>query len=403
MTSKEIIEKRNRIMQEAGTLAQGKNVNAETRAKVKTMLAEADVLAEDLSTAQALEAHANEMRSASRPPRGEIGATNESEQEQRAFRDWMRTGTISSENRSYLRENRDMGSFVGVGQSTNTITSSVLVPTGMDGLLSISQKNYGALVGAVRNFKTATGEPIRYVMADDVENSLTLLPTEITPVTELDPNLTGGISYVDDLTTGVVKVSNNLLNDSAFSVSDFISEIFGKRYFRGLSQMISQGNGSHIVSIGSNVPVTWTTASPEGYITLSDILGLYGSLDPVFLSNASWLMSPAVRSSLMGLVNSFGTPLLQPSISGEPFSTIYGRPIITTPFQPAVAAGSTPVLFGDLSSYTLRTVTDGLLIVRLNELFSLTAETGFVGRTRAGSYSTLQASSPAIVAMKIHA
>ena len=78
-------------------------------------------------------------------------------------------------------------------------------------------------------------------------------------MTELDPNLTGGVSYVDDLTTGLVKVSNNLLNDSAFSVSDFISQTFGARYFRGMAQMIQQGNGSHIASIAANVPVGATS------------------------------------------------------------------------------------------------------------------------------------------------
>ncbi len=402
MTSKEIIEKRNRIMQEAGTLAQGKNVNAETRAKVKTMLAEADVLAEDLTTAQALEAHANEMRSASRPPRGEIGATTEAEHEQRAFRDWMRTGTIASENRSYLRENRDMGSFVGVGQSTNTITSSVLVPIGFDPLLAVAQKSYGQLVGAVRQLTTASGEPMKYALVDDTANSLTLLPTEISPVSELDPTLSGGVSYVDDLTTGLVKVSNNLLNDSAFSVSDFISQTFGSRYYRGLAQMIQQGNGSHIAAIGANVPVGATTAAANG-IALDDLIRLFVSLDPAYIERASWVMSPATKAALMQITDNYGRPLLQADISGTPFNALYGKTIVSSTYAPSIAAGNVPILFGDLSSYTLRTVSDGLQVVRLAELFQVSNEVGFLARCRVGGYSTLQASSPAIVGLQIHA
>ena len=118
MTYAQIVEKRNRILAEAGTIAQGKDKTAETRAKVINMLAEADNLAEDAKIAKALETHADELRSAGRPPRGEIGAANQVESEQRAFRDWMRTGTISAENRTYLSETRDMGSFTGVGMGT---------------------------------------------------------------------------------------------------------------------------------------------------------------------------------------------------------------------------------------------------------------------------------------------
>ena len=402
MTHAEIIEKRNRLMAEAGTLAQGKNVNAETRAKVTAMLTEADTLAEDARIAKALETHADEMRSSSRPPRGEIGATNEAEQEQRAFKSWMQTGVISSENRSFLRENRDMGSFVGVGQSTNTITSSVLVPVGFDPLLAVAQKSYGQLVGAVRQLTTSTGEPMKFAMVDDTANALTLLGTEISPVSELDPNLTGGVSYVDDLTTGLVKVSNNLLNDSAFSVSDFISQTFGSRYYRGLAQMIQQGSGTgHIAAIGANVPVGATTAAD--YVTLNSLISLFTALDPSYLDRSSWVMSPATKAALISLTDNYGRPILQADISGTPFNAIYGRPIVSSTYAPSIAVGNTPIIFGDLSSYTLRTVSDFLQIVRLSERYAETNETGFIGRCRAGGYSTLQASSPAIVGLQIHA
>lgn len=401
MTHAEIIEKRNRLMAEAGTFAQGKNVNAETRAKVTAMLTEADTLAEDARIAKALETHADEMRSSSRPPRGEIGATNEAEQEQRAFKSWMQTGVISSENRSFLRETRDMGSFVGVGMGTNTITSSVLVPVGFDPLLAIAQKSYGQLVGAVRQLTTSTGEPMKYAMVDDTANSLTLLPTEISPVSELDANLSGGMSYVDDLTTGLVKVSNNLLNDSAFSVSDFISQTFGSRYYRGLAQMIQQGNGSHIAAIGAGVPVGATTAAD--YVTLNSLISLFVSLDPAYLERASWVMSPATKATLMQITDNYGRPLLQADISGTPFNALYGKTIVSSTYAPTIAAGNVPILFGDLSSYTLRTVSDGLILVRLSERYAEFNETGFIGRVRAGGYSTLQASSPAIVGLQIHA
>lgn len=69
-----------------------------------------------------------------------------------------------------------------------------------------------------------------------------------------------------------------------------------------------------------------------------------------------------------------------------------------------VAAGNSAILFGDLqASYTLRTVNQGLTIVRLTERYAELNQTGFIGRTRAGGYLTTQAASPSLVSLKQHA
>ena len=165
------------------------------------MLADVDVLNEDAAIAQRLEAHAEEVRAVGRPPRGEIGTTD-LEREKRDFTQWMRTGNIADG--SSLRETRDIGASTGTGISSNTISSSVLIPVGFDPQLAVAQKSFGALVGAVRTLRTSTGEPQKYATVDDTENSLTLLSTESTAVSELDMNLAGGVSYVDDLTTQLI-------------------------------------------------------------------------------------------------------------------------------------------------------------------------------------------------------
>jgi HK97 family phage major capsid protein len=106
----------------------------------------------------------------------------------------------------------------------------------------------------------------------------------------------------------------------------------------------------------------------------------------------------------MGLTDSYGRPLLQPDPSGKPFNALYGAPIVTSTYAPLVAAGTTPILFGDLAqSYTLRTVNRGLTIVRLTERYAELNQTGFIGRTRAGGYLTSQAASPSLVSLKMHA
>lgn len=399
MTYAQIIEKRNRLMAEAGAIAQGKSVTPEQRAKVTAMLAEADTLSEDARIANALEDHAAEIRSAGAPPRGAIEGNTQIEQEKRAFRDWMRTGVISAENRSYLRETRNLGATVGVGVGSNTISSSVLIPVGFDPELAVAQKSYGQLVGAVRRLVTSDGQPLKVSLEDDTENALSVI-AEDTAVSETDPNLSGFVSYVDELTTGLVRVGNSLLADSAYSVSEFIQSTFGTRYYKGLAQMIQQGNGSHIASIAANVPVSVTTASPTAPV-LSELIQTFAALDPAYLDRSSWLMAPSTKAALMQMTDSLGRSLLQADATGQPFNSLYGRPIVSSTYAPTIAAGNVPIIFGDLTSYTLRTV-GSLEIVRLSERYAEFNSTGFIGRCRAGGYSTLQTASPALVSLKMH-
>jgi len=77
---------------------------------------------------------------------------------------------------------------------------------------------------------------------------------------------------------------------------------------------------------------------------------------------------------------------------------------VLSTYAPIVAAGNSSILFGDLAaSYTLRTVNQGLSIVRLTERFAELNQTGFIGRTRAGGYLTTQGASPSLVALRQHA
>lgn len=397
----ELKQNRNKLLTEAQKVLTSSTLNAETRQSATKMVADADLLDEQISLEERIATVHAEERSTGRPPRsqpGDQGTPADVEKQKMAFRDWMRTGHISQENRSHLRlaETRDLG----VGTVSPITGGSVLVPVGFDPQLHIAQKSYGAVVGAVRQFKTDDGRSLRVSLADDSEQSLSIIG-EATAVSENDPNLAGFVSNVDELTTGLVTVSNSLLTDSAYDVSDFIQNIFGARYFKGLSKMISLGNGSNIQAITAGATVGATSAAP-GVLDLPTLISTYAALDPAYLDQSSWLMSSACRAGLMALSDNYGRPLLQTDLLGTPFNALFGRSIVLSPYMPTVAAANVPIIFGDLSSYTLRTVAGGLQVVRLTERYAELNCTGFIGYTRAGGYNTSQAASSAMVSLKMH-
>jgi len=220
-----LIEQRNQLLQEAGTLVAGKEVSKETRSKFDLMMSSVDLLNAKIELEQ-------RSYEAGRPPRQQPGtdSLNPSEEQrtQDAFREWMRTGNVSAENRSIVRdakerENRNIGATVGTGsQATNISSSSVFIPVGMDPLIHSALVSSGNLSANVRALVTADGSPIKVATDDDSTSGLTLITPEGTAVTELDPALGGFVSYVSEFTTSLISVSESALEDSYFDVAGFI-------------------------------------------------------------------------------------------------------------------------------------------------------------------------------------
>ncbi len=386
MNLNDITSKRNKLMVDANALITKAEVTTEDRSNFDRMIADADAMSADITRMKAVEDFNSERRSSRRPPRAGFGNEDHSDEtttnQKRAFKEWFRTGQISSENRAFLRteEQRDLGA----GTISDPITGgNVLVPTGFDPIFHASLKNYGQLADAVGQLSTSSGGPLLIAADNDTAQGLTLVGEAVAAV-ETDPTVSGQTSYTDTLTSGLVKISNQLLQDSEFDLDSWIANKFGLRYYRGLTKMITQGNGSNIPALASTLGAT--SVNPTT-ITYTDIVGLYGSLDAAYVQNASWVMTTATRAVLMGQLSTTGQPILQMDVSGNPFSSIFGRPIVISEFSPAVAATNKPILFGDLkSAYVLRKA-GGFAIKRLDQLFALTNETGYVLFARAGAYN----------------
>jgi HK97 family phage major capsid protein len=341
---------------------------------------------------------AAELR-ANRPPRSQPGqelADANKDAAARSFERYIRTGRVDDNLRYTSGEERGLGAGTG-GSITG---GNVLVPSTV-GDLTIVQQSFGNLASSVRQFVTDNGIGYRLPLVDDTANDLTEI-AELVDASETDPAFSSVTSTVDDLTSGVVVVSNQLLQDAAYSVSDMITEIFDTRVLNGLSKRIYNGNSSAFAAITAGVSVKVTTASPTA-IAWNELTSLYGSLNAALRPKASFVLSSLTHAYLMGITNaSTGQPILQPDVHGNPFMSLLGRPIVIAEQAASVAATNVPLLFGDLSSYRLRTVRN-FSIVRLNEKYATQNATGFVLFVRAGGVSTSASSVPSIVSLKMHA
>jgi HK97 family phage major capsid protein len=132
----------------------------------------------------------------------------------------------------------------------------VLVPTGFDPTFHSALKSYGQLVDAVYTLTTGGGGPIDVATENDTAQGLTLI-SEATAVAENDPAVAGFQSFTDTATSGLVSISNQLLQDSQFDLDSWISNKLAGRYYRGFANWISLGNGSNVSALGDSGILIW--------------------------------------------------------------------------------------------------------------------------------------------------
>ena len=183
--------------------------------------------------------------------------------------------------------------------------------------------------------------------------------------------------------TDLVRVSTELLQDSAFDLESYISQEFVRAFGVAEEEAFCVGNGTKqptgiFTDKGGEVGVTAASATA---ITVDELIGLVYALKSPYRRNAKFFMHDATVALLRKLKDTNGAYLWQPSVqSGEP-DRLLGYPIYTSPYVPQVKAGALAVAFGDFSNYWIADRA-GRTVQRLNELYATNGQVGYVATER---------------------
>ena len=182
----------------------------------------------------------------------------------------------------------------------------------------------------------------------------------------------------------MIKVSTELLGDSAFPLESYIAREFGRRIGAKEEEAFFVGDGSKkptgIFAATSGAPVAVTAASATE-VTLDEVLDLFYALKTPYRARASFITNDSTMKTLRKLKDSNGQYLWQPSIREGTPDMIIGRPIHTSGYIPAMAAGAKALAFGDYSYYWIAD-RQSRTFQRLNELFATTGQVGFIATQR---------------------
>lgn len=174
-----------------------------------------------------------------------------------------------------------------------------------------------------------------------------------------------------------IKVTEELLYDSAFNLENYIITEFGKALANAEEDAFLNGDGK-----GKPVGIFDKTAGGQSVGTLStalksdDLLDLVYGLKRPYRKNASFIMNDATLSQIRKLKDNNGAYIWQPSYTvGEP-DRILGYKVNTSAYAPTDA-----ISFGDYKYYNIGD-RGTRSFKQLNELFAGNGMIGFVAKER---------------------
>ena len=182
----------------------------------------------------------------------------------------------------------------------------------------------------------------------------------------------------------MIKVSEELLNDSVFNLEQYIAKEFGRRIGAKEEEAFFVGDGTGkptgIFNTTGGAGVGITTASASA-ITIDEIMDLFYSLKSPYRKNAVFVTNDATVKSIRKLKDGNGQYLWQPSVTAGQPDTILNRPLKTSAYVPAIAAAAKTIAFGDFSYYWVAD-RQGRAFQWLNELYAATGQVGFKATQR---------------------
>ncbi len=182
----------------------------------------------------------------------------------------------------------------------------------------------------------------------------------------------------------MIKVSEELLNDSVFNLESYIAREFARRIGAKEEESFFIGNGTGkptgIFNATGGAELGVTAASATA-ITVDEIMDLFYSLKSPYRKNAVFVMNDSTVKAIRKLKDGNGQYLWQPSISAGQPDTILNRPVKTSAYVPAIAAGAKTIAFGDFGYYWIAD-RQGRSFQRLNELYAATGQVGFKATQR---------------------
>lgn len=401
---KKLVEEKNNVWRQMQELSERGFETAEDREQFDRMNARLDEIEKDEARlAAAIEREKGFVDRSGVPgaetPESPDGMTRSDEERYaEVFNTWLRYGIseLDKEDRELLQarhvshgtrfetrglsgtEKRALGTLAGQA-------GGFTVPEGFWNQIVEARKVFGGLRQAA-TFKLTTGEGNDIpIPTDDDTGSEGEYIGENTQIGEQDISFDQKVLKAFTVTSKIVRVPVQLLQDSAFDIEAFVARKLGERIGRAEAKKFVNGTGL-------DQPEGLVTAAPVGHTASSattfkyaDFVELLHSVDPAYRvdPSAGWVMSDGAlkQARLITVSSGDDRPLWQPGmVAGEP-NQILDHPYVVDNGFDQPASGKKPVAFGALANFWIRDV-QGVQLMRLDERYAEYLQVAFLAFAR---------------------
>ncbi|WP_200760463.1 phage major capsid protein [Effusibacillus dendaii] len=267
---------------------------------------------------------------------------------------------LDPEVRALVTQTNTAGGYLVPNEFERTLVEKLLPFNVMRGLATVITTSSGTTqIPVESDFGTAQwiGEGAAYTDTDSTFAQVTLSAYKLTTM---------------------IKVSEELLNDSAFNIDNYVASAFARRM--GTTEEAAFVNGD-----GTGKPTGVVSGATQGKVgatgqttsvTVDDIIDLYHSLKRPYRPTATWMLADATAKAIRKLKDSTGQFIWQPGLQAGQPDRLLSRPVAISDNVPAMAASAKSILFGDFSYYWIAD-RQGTVMQRLSELYAANGQVGF--------------------------
>tara|TARA_R110000824_G_scaffold135553_1_gene298852 strand:- start:8342 stop:9268 length:927 start_codon:yes stop_codon:yes gene_type:complete len=197
----------------------------------------------------------------------------------------------------------------------------------------------------------------------------------------------GQVAFSIEKSGGLVKVTRELLEDSAINLPAMLSQIFQEAAGRFEDAGILNGNNTAQYDgiLGSGVADYVMAAT--GALTTADLTGIFYTLNSQFRQNATWVMPSLITKQVNTIQSTAAGVTGIASLTSSPDANLLGKAVVNTDdtsnngFSTALAANNEIAILGDFKNYYIFDRV-GMSIRRNDSLYMGNDQIGFFATKR---------------------
>ena len=320
-------------------------------------------------------------------------AQDQASEEMQAFMAYLRVGMAEMPENLRAVARQRFASPQGAGVGTGA-AGGFTVPQEFLAVLESAMRAFGGVLEVATVINTDGGADMPMPTNNDTAAVATIL-AENTAMAVADVTFGQVMLRSNMYASGLVPVSYQLMQDTAFDLGTWLATRLGERLARGQNAHFTNGTGTgqpqgiFTAAGGATIGHTMPAGNTLSY-TYGGLVALQHSVDPAYrrMPGCVWMMSDTALRQIRLIVDAQSRPIFVPgytlpqqAVGGQP-DTIMGHRVVINQDVPVPAANARSVAFGDFSRYYIRRV-GAPMVQRLNERFADALQVAFIGFHRA--------------------